>query len=360
MATVGDICTCLERRAPRLHQEDWDNSGLQTGDPAAPVRRVLVALDATKGALDQAVRLGAAMIVTHHPLIFKPLRTIDGSPSGLAAACIRNGVALYSLHTPLDVMPGGVSDALARAIGLPGGDVLAPVTKGMYAKLVVFVTPGDAPAVLDALQRAGAGEFLRYERCSFESQGTGRFSPKPGARPAVRSKRFKEARLELLVRNDWLPAVLQQLRAVHPYDEPAYDVFSEAACPLGIGYGIAGELKKPVKLSRFLEQVKTGLGISRLRFSGDPNRPVRRVAVCGGSGAGFIPQAVAAGADVYVTGDLKYHDVLDQAHRIALVDAGHRATELPVLPVLAAMIGEGMKGVDVAVYRENNDFFDYC
>ncbi|SHK02461.1 Nif3-like dinuclear metal center hexameric protein [Rhodothermus profundi] len=335
--TIREIAEALEAWAPPGSAQSYDNVGLQVGDPEQTVQRALLALDLTPPVLEEARAVKADLIITHHPLLFRPLRqlTPGSMVSALALRLAASGIALYSIHTNLDAAPGGVSFALATHLGLQEVQFLAKMEQALY-KLVTFVPASHFDQVREALARAGAGRIGNYEACAFAAPGTGYFRPGDMARPFIgepgKLESAEEFRLEVEVARWDLPRVVAAMRAAHPYEEVAYDVYPVEQPYTRAGLGAIGQLDKPEPLRDFLRRVAERLHAESLRYVGDPEAPVQKVAVCGGAGADLIGRALAAGADAYVTADLSYHrffEVLDNEGRprMALIDAGHYETE---------------------------------
>ena len=338
--TVRDVWRALDDHFPFAHRADWDNVGILLGDPEAPVRSVLVALDATPAVLSALRRRPADLLVTHHPVVFRPLPAIrpDRPEAAAAYALLRAGVAAISAHTNADVAPRGVSHAMARRLGLRGIRPLIPGEPSSDAcKVVVFVPGSHADAVLAAAAGAGAARIGDYQRCSFRSEGTGTFLPREGADPYLgapgREERVPEVRLETVAAGSLLPAVLRAVRAAHPYEEPAIDVVPLRGAALGGGVGAVGDLPGPEPLADALERVRGALRPSWVRVAGPRRKTVRRVAIVGGSGAEFAGAAREAGADLYITGDVKYHQALEaEAAGMPVADIGHGSGERWILP----------------------------
>ncbi len=355
MPTVADIARALEAWAPPGSKMDFDAVGLQVGEPGAEISRVLVALDLTPAVVDEAAAWGAELIVTHHPLLFRPLKRLVPTDfvSALAYRLAQTGIAYHAIHTNLDAAPGGVSFALAERLGIEDLDFLAPL-EGKLVKLVTFVPEKHADAVRAALAEAGAGRIGDYDACAFTSRGTGHFRPGAGADPFVGTpgemESVEEVRLEVEVARWDLPRALRALREAHPYEEVAYDVYPVEQAATRVGLGAVGMLPEPVRLEAFLGTVAERLYAAALRYVGDPAAEVRRVAVCGGSGSSFIGAALAAGADCYVTADVTYHTFFqplapDGTPRMALVDAGHYETEWVTETLLVDWLEERFEGV---------------
>ncbi len=340
MTTVGQIEKAISEWAPVETAQGYDNVGLQVGDPAARVSRVLVALDLTHAVIDEAEALAAELIVTHHPLLFHPLKRLspDRFVSGLAWRLARAGIAHIAAHTNLDVAKGGVSFALAGVLGLQDVRVLDPAPDSRV-KVATFVPVENAPSVRAAMAEAGAGRIGAYEACAFESSGTGYFKPLAEARPylgrpAGPLESVQEVRLEVEVASWRLGAVLSALAQAHPYEEVAYDIYPLRNRSRDTGFGAVGVLPAPVPLNRFLAQLADAIEGTTLRYVGAENGVIATVAVCGGAGRSLIDAAIRSGADAYVTADLGYHsffEVLDFVGdaTLALIDAGHYETERP-------------------------------
>ena len=348
---VKDVIAAVDRLAPFDLAEPWDHVGLQVGSPgdelppagtagsgsaagsagAAPV--VLVALEADDSVLDEARRLGAAVAVSHHPLIFDPLeRLSDDSLSGrLALRAAREGVAVIAAHTSLDKARGGIADVIAELLGIEAAAPLAPAAADAL-KLVGFVPADDADLVRKAVFAAGAGVIGEYEHCSWSTGGQGTFFGREGTDPAAgqagRDETVDELRLEVVFPRRLRRRVIGAYVAAHPYEEPAYDVIPLENEVASLGLGRLGVLPAATTLAAFAAQVAAVLRLASVRYAGDAGREMRRVAVLPGSGAEAIARGVAQVADVLVTGDVKYHEArAAQAQGLALIDAPHGVTE---------------------------------
>jgi dinuclear metal center YbgI/SA1388 family protein len=339
--TVGDWLALVHGAYPPSHAASWDSVGLQVGDPAWPVERVLVTLDVTRAVVEEAADGPPTLVLAHHPLLFRPLAALTpSSASGataLAAASAR--VAVAAAHTNLDVARdgAGTSDPVARVLGLTDTRPLTTELRDdQRVKLVTFVPPEALDAVLDAVSDAGAGRIGDYERCAFRVAGTGTFRPLAGADPYSGTvgevAEEDELRVEIELPRRRTGAVVRALLAAHPYDEVAYDLL-----PLldnaTVGFGVVGTLPDAPPLRDVASLLREELPAPHLRVAGDPDRPIRTVATVGGAGDGLIGAALAAGVDLYVTGDLRHHVTLDALEQgLALIDAGHHATEVAALP----------------------------
>jgi len=338
---VSDLVGIVNKIAPQRYAEGWDNPGLQVGDPCAQVKRIMVALDALPASVDAAISQRCNLLLTHHPLIFKPLKKLSSAdPNGsLLFRAIRNDLAIVALHTNYDIADGGVNDLLAERLGLLSAEPLQITGSEELVKLCVFVPLGHEEQVMEALFRF-SGFIGNYADCSFRVAGTGTFRPLDGATPFIGEKgeraSVEENRVEVLLRKADTEAAVAALKKVHPYEEPAFDLYPLANRGAIRGLGRIGELAAATTLGEFAQEIKQRLGASGLRFVGDPERKIRRVALCGGSGASLLRDAHFRGADVLVTGDIKYHEARDaEGLGMALVDAGHFATERLMVQGLA-------------------------
>lgn len=341
--TVRDWVALVDALHPESDAEGWDATGLQVGDPDDPVRAVLVCLDVTPAVLDEASERGTDLVLAHHPLLFRPLpRLTPASAAGrVALAAARRGLSVLAAHTNLDAAVDGTSTPVVDLLGLVDVVPLSPTpARADRAKLVTFVPAEATSAVLAALSAAGAGVIGEYDECSFRVAGTGTFRPSAQASPAVgesgRRNEVPEDRLEVVVPTSRVAAAVAALRAAHPYEEVAVDVHPLLALPPvgpAKGIGRVGDLPQPLPLRGVAGRIRTRLPAPHLRLAGDPDAPVRRVAVCGGAGDSLVDAARRARADVYVTGDLRHHVVLDALTQgLAMIDAGHHATEVAALP----------------------------
>lgn len=348
---LRDVVTALDRRYPPGTAESWDRVGLAVGDPDAPVRRVLLAVDPVATVVDEAEEWGADLLVTHHPLLLRPVHSVAATTykGALVHRLVRAGCGLYTAHTNADAAHDGVADALADAVGLVGTTPLVAADAPALDKHVVMVPVAQAEALVDAMAAAGAGHLGDYERCAWSTTGEGTFTPLPGAAPAVgtvgRRENVVEARVEMVAARGLRARVVAAMRAAHPYEEPAFDVLELAALPGATGLGRVGSLPEPTSLAEFASRVARSVPatVQGVRFAGDPGMPVRRVAVLGGSGDSLFDAVRAADVDVYVTADLRHHPASEQQERAlfdaaggpprpALVDLAHSTSEWLWLP----------------------------
>ena len=341
----GDLLKFLADAIPARLSESWDNCGLQAGSGQYPLRGILCSLDISHAVIDEALQGGANFIFSHHPLLFKPISRIDLNtfPGDILGRALAAELTLFSAHTNLDSVAGGVNDHLAEILGIENCTPLVPYS-GRSCKLVTFVPAAAVDQVAAALFAAGAGKLGagRYCDCSFRSPGTGSFRPENGARPEIgeigRLTQVDEVRLETVVDEKSVSSVLEALHRTHPYEVPAYDLYPVSFFEPDCGAGRVGVIEKPVAIEAFALTVKKRLSAAAVRLIGaDRQKSVRKIALCGGSGFSLYESAQAAGADLFITGDLKYHDarqVLEKG-KIPVLDAGHFATERHVVEVCA-------------------------
>ena len=336
--TLGDVVACLDRLYDPRWAASWDAIGLVCGDPAAAVRRVLLAVDPAAAVAEEAVGWEADLLLVHHPLFLRPVHGVAATtPKGrVVHRLISGGVALHVCHTNADNANPGVSDALGAAVGLRDLRPLRSEPADPLDKVVTFVPAADTEKLIDALAAAGAGRLGDYDRCAYTSTGIGTFRPLPGADPTIGTvgeiTRVEETRVEMVLPRHRRTAVLHALRQAHPYEEPAYDLLEMAERPGNRGSGRVGVLAAPTTLRRFAEQVAAVLPPTAggVRVAGDPDQSVHVVAVCGGAGDGLLDDVRSSGADVYLASDMRHHpaeEFVAHASGVALVDVAHWAAE---------------------------------
>ncbi len=342
--TVEKIAAYLDQLAPQELAVPGDAVGLQLGDPRSKVRTLLVALELDQKVLAQAAAQKAEMVVTHHPLLFQPLQALDErTPHGaLIAQTIRNKISVFSAHTNLDIAPCGLNSRLADLLGLvqEGRLVIERTGQDQLLKLVVFVPLGHEDVVRKALAGAGAGWVGAYSHCTFQAAGTGTFMPREGTDPYIgsqgRLEKVDELRLETVLPASRRGAVLQALVTAHPYEEVAYDLYTLKREGTPLGLGLLGCLERPLSLEQIVKLCRERLQLSWLRYWAPPKTGFSRIAVCSGSGGSLVEQAARLGAELFVSGDFRYHDFkMAEAAGMGLVDAGHYGTERPAVELIS-------------------------
>ncbi|GAB3701538.1 Nif3-like dinuclear metal center hexameric protein [Mariniluteicoccus flavus] len=357
MSTVADVLSVLESHYPPRTAESWDKVGLVCGDPDQPVTRVLLAVDITGAVLDEAERVGAELVVAHHPLLLRGVHAIDTrDPKGrIVWRAATRGISLYAAHTNADIPDDGVCAALARAIGLAELEPLEARHRGpALDQLAVFVPCESTEVVVDALAEAGAGALGAYDRCHFTVTGTGSFRPMEGADPHTGAvgevARVAEDRVEMVVPRSRRARVVAALLAAHPYEEPAYSVTELAPTAPDAAIGRIGRLAPPLTAAAFAQQVADAVPatVTGVRLAGDADRTIERVAVLAGAGDSHLDAARKAGVDAYVTSDLRHHpatEALEHTDAPVLLDVAHWAAEWTWLPVLDQILADELPGV---------------
>lgn len=362
MTTVAEITDHLKELAPLELAADWDNVGLLLGDPTATARRVMTCLTVTPDSAAEAVESGVQLIVTHHPILFRAVKRLTAAtPEGrMLLSLIGHGVAVYSPHTAFDNAPGGINDILARRLGLTDVRPLRRRAAAGQCKIVVFVPDKDLASVSDALFAAGAGQIGQYSECSFRLAGTGTFFGSDATNPAVgqkgRREEVSEWRLEAVCPEGRVEQAVAAMRRAHSYEEPAYDVYPLRPSPAGAGEGRFGRLARPVSLAELAQAVRSALRVALVQTVGDPTRPVERVGVACGAAGEFLADAVRARADVFLTGEVRFHDCLTaEAQGVGLILPGHYATERCGVEELAAILQTRWAELEVWASRRERD-----
>jgi len=350
---IGQLCRFIESIAPIQYQEAYDNSGLATGSTDWDIKGVLLTLDVTDQIVDEAIALGYNLIISHHPVLFRPIKSLSGG--GMIQSClikaIKHDIAIYSVHTNFDNIIEGVNAQFADKIGLKNRQVLKTKV-GVLQKLEFFVPVSDSNSVLKALHQAGAGNIGNYSECSFSVTGKGRFTPSEMSNPVIGKKNHPqivdEEKVELIFPANQKFKLIETLLRVHPYEEVAYYITSLENANQSVGSGLIGELEKSIPVSSFLKLLKSSFRLKVIRHSPIGKKKVKRVAICGGSGAFLINDAIKAGADVYITGDLKYHDYFEAEGKIILVDIGHYESEIGITDLFTELLSQNFPNIAVA------------
>lgn len=338
--------------APLPLQDDFDNAGLQIGLTEAEVAGVLLCLDVTEAVVDEAITLGCNLIVSHHPVIFKPLKRITGSNyvERSILKALANGIAIYSAHTNLDNAPGGVNFRIAEILGLQNVRILVPKDDCLL-KLAVYVPLSHADAVREALFAVGCGEIGNYGSCSYNVKGVGTFKAREGCNPFCGNvgelHHENEVRIETVMPSYIKGRAVKALLAAHPYEEPAYDIYPLKNSWDSVGAGVIGELPQECSEFDFLNSVKEKFVVGCVRHTPLSGRCVKRVALCGGAGGSFAGAAMAAGADVYITGEARYHDLFNYAGKMTVAVIGHYESEQYTMDIFDGIISGKFPGLKV-------------
>jgi dinuclear metal center YbgI/SA1388 family protein len=365
---VKDIAAAIEKIVPLKLAQDWDNVGLLIGDPQQSVKNVLLTIDITGAVLAEAKKLKADLIISYHPVIWDGLKkiTADG-PTGVVYHLIRSGISVFSIHTALDSATGGVNDGLAEMIGLKDGKPIGDYVEspaGDNYKLVVFIPVEAVEKVANAIFAAGAGGIGNYSHCSFQTRGHGSFLPLEGARPAIGKKgkieKVAEVRFETIVPAAKLGDCVAAMKKAHPYETPAFDCYRLYNEQEKFGLGRIGKLEKPMRIRQIIEKIKKQTGAKAFGIVGDEKRLVKTAAVCAGSCGKIINLVIAAGADLYVTGELKHHQALAaQEANMTCICLSHTVSERFILKKFAKQLQKQLKNVTIRISKNDADPFNW-
>jgi dinuclear metal center YbgI/SA1388 family protein len=343
---VKDIMQVIETFAPLAYQESYDNSGLQVGDPNDEVKGILLSLDVTEQILEEAMQRSCNMIVAHHPLIFSGLKRLSGRNyvERIVQKAIKNDINIYAAHTNLDNVRNGVNARIAQKLELQSTAILQ-MKMSTLSKLYTFAPQKDADKVRDALFAAGAGDIGRYRECSFNTNGIGSFRPGADANPAIGTaggprEMVDEVKIEVLVPTHLETKVMRALFDAHPYEEVAYEFIALQNPNQELGAGMVGTLPQPMEVKAFLSFLKERMQTDCIRHTHLLNKQIEKVALCGGSGSFLLKEAIGAGADVFITGDFKYHQFFDAEGRIVIADIGHFESEQFTVEIFEELLKE--------------------
>ncbi len=358
MPTVKDICNLIEKFAPKAYQESYDNAGLLVGDMNMLLSGVLISVDITEAVVEDAIAKGANMIVAHHPIIFKGLKSLTGKNyvERTVIKAIQNNIALYAAHTNLDSVQGGINTKLCEKLGLENIQMLSNSSDNLV-KLVTFVPVSHIQNIQEALFKSGCGHIGNYDKCSFNAEGIGTFRALEGTNPYVGNQgkmhKEEEIRIETILPAHLQYRVVKALQEAHPYEEAAYDIYPLRNENREVGIGCIGELPNVVATEDFLRIIKETFKLKTFRHTALCKKEIQRVAVCGGSGSFLLRNAIAAGADIFITGDFKYHEFFDADNQIIVADIGHYESEQHCIEIFNELITK--KFPNFATYFTNID-----
>ena len=341
--TVQDVCNSMESWAPLDWQESYDNAGLLCGSRSQTVKGVLISLDCTEAVVQEAIDQGCNLIIAHHPIVFKGLKSLTGKDyvERTMILAIKNDIAIYASHTNLDHAPKGVSYQLAQKLGLIQGRVLRPFKQALK-QLTYFVPSEAAEATRTALHEAGAGNIGNYSDCSFSQVGTGRFTPNDLANPTIgkshRAEEVKEDQIQIIYPAHLENKILDALKTAHPYEEVAYYIQGLDNTWNEVGSGYIAELPELLDASAFSNYLKDKLGLSHFRHTPWLGKSIKRIALCGGAGSFLLKDAIKAGADVFISGDFKYHEFFDAENHCTICDIGHYESEVMIKDAIHAYL----------------------
>jgi dinuclear metal center YbgI/SA1388 family protein len=360
----AQIFEILEKLAPTAYQEDYDNSGIISGSYSDECKGAIITLDVTDAVIDEAIKIGANLVIAHHPLIFKGLKKIipGNAVTDPLIKAIKHDITIYAIHTNLDNVSQGVNRKLCDVLGIDQPAILVP-GKGALSKLVTFVPESHTEVVKEALFNAGAGQIGNYDSCSFNSKGEGTFRAGENTNPFVGEQgkihTEKETRIEVVLPSFLKSKIISALIKSHPYEEVAYDIYALENHHPNIGAGMIGELEKPMRASEFFNIIKGKLNLPCIKYAGDPETKIRRVAICGGSGSFLMNAARRANADIFITGDIKYHDYFDAGKKMIVADIGHYESEQFTKELLFEVLKEKIPTFALSISKVNTNPVKY-
>ncbi|KAA6328695.1 hypothetical protein EZS27_022430 [termite gut metagenome] len=361
---IKEVVCALEQFAPLPLQDGFDNAGLQIGLTDAEVTGALLCLDVTEAVIDEAIALGCNLIISHHPLLFKGYKSITGKDyiERCIIKAIKNEIAIYSSHTNLDNASGGVNFKIAEKIGLKNVQILAPKENNLL-KLVTYVPLTHADNVRNALFIAGCGHIGNYDSCSYNSDGKGTFRAKEGATPFCGAigelHQEAEVRIETILPSYKKAEVVKALISAHPYEEPVYDLYSVVNLWMQVGAGVTGYLEKPEAELDFLKRIKRIFNVGCLKHNEPSGRLIQKVALCGGAGAFLLPQAIRSKADVFIIGEMKYHDYFCHEADILIAEIGHYESEQYTNEIIHFVIRDLLANSKIHISKTNTNPIKY-
>ncbi|WAC41500.1 Nif3-like dinuclear metal center hexameric protein [Pedobacter sp. SL55] len=361
---LSEITNFLEALAPLNYQEDYDNAGLIVGNPNDEISAALVSLDCTEQIVDEAIAKNCNLIIAHHPIVFKGLKKLNGKNyvERTVLKAIKNNIALYAIHTNLDSVHNGVNAEICKRLGVVNTQTLAPKT-GILKKLVTFCEQKDAENLRNALFNAGAGNISNYSDCSFNANGVGTFKGNEQSNPVLGKAGVREyadeTRIEVIFKKQDERNILTALFKKHPYEEVAYDIYALENKLQSVGSGMVGQLPEALVAQDFLRLVKDNMQAKVLRHTRILPKNIKKVAVCGGSGSFLLKNAIAAGADAFVTADFKYHEFFDAEDKIMIVDIGHFESEQFTSNLLIDNIQEKFPNFAIRLTEHNTNPINY-
>ena len=361
---LRELTTFLESLAPLDYQEDYDNSGLIIGNSDKEVTGALISLDCTEAVVDEAIAMGYNLVISHHPIVFRGLKKFTGKSyvERVVMKAIKNDIALYAIHTNFDNVLVGVNKKICDILGVVNPSILKPKV-GALKKLVTFCPNAAAWKVREALFEAGAGSIGNYSECSYNTEGFGTFKAGEGANPHVgeigKTHNESEVRIETIY-----PAIIElkliaALLAAHPYEEVAYDLYPVSNSYLQVGSGMIGNLENDQDEMTFLKLIKEKLNTKVVRHTPLTGKKIRRVAVCGGAGSFLLNNALAAGADIFVTSDFKYHEFFDAEGKLIIADVGHFESEQFTQELLLEFITEKFRNFALRLTSQSTNPINY-
>ncbi len=361
---IRDIIQAIERFAPKVYQESYDNAGIQVGDSNVEAKAALLCLDCTEDVVDEAITKDCNLIIAHHPVIFGGLKRVIGASDQERAIikAIKHDIVIYAAHTNLDNVKNGVNKVICDKLGLINQQILLPKKDSLF-KLIVFVPSANLDDLREAMAEAGAGHIGNYDECSFSAAGVGSFKAGEEADPHVgevgKLHLENEHRLEMIVPMDRVAKVVKAMHEAHPYEEVAHDLVALGNVSPEIGSGMVAQLPEPLDEMTFLQQLKSTFGAEGIRYTKPLGSKVSKVAVCGGSGSFLLGAAKAAKADVFITGDFKYHQFFEAEGEIMIADIGHYESEQFTSTLFADILKENFSSFAVHLTETNTNPINY-
>jgi dinuclear metal center YbgI/SA1388 family protein len=361
---LKDIIQFLEEKAPSSLQESYDNSGLICGHPLMQITGAIICLDSTEEIIDEAIRHGYNLVIAHHPIVFSGLKKLNGKNyiERTIIKAIKNDIAIYAIHTNLDNIIHGVNAKIAEKIGLINCLILSPM-KNKLLKLSTYVPHEHSEKVKEALFNAGAGHIGNYSECSFSTHGEGTFKGGDGSNPVYGEKniRFKaqETKIEVILESHKQHQVFRALQEAHPYEEVAYEIISLVNNFQDTGAGMIGELPEEIDAQDFLKSLKTKMKTDCIRHTNPSKQSIKKVALCGGAGSFLLEDAKRAGADIFITGDFKYHQFFDADGSLVIADIGHYESEQFTIELLGDWLSEKFPTFALRLTENNTNPINY-
>jgi len=361
---IKDVIQQLEQWAPKAFQESYDNCGIQAGNGNMELTGVLISLDVTEKVIDEALQRQCNLIVSHHPLLFKGVKSITGNNDieRCLIKAIKHDMTLYAIHTNLDHVSNGVNYKIAQLLELQDLHTLVPKT-GLLSKLITYVPIEDKETVLTALFEAGAGEIGNYSSCAFRSDGVGSFKPNSSAHPVIgkanQLEQVPETKIETIFPTHLQSSIIRTLKKVHPYEEVAFDIFALQNDWDSIGAGMYGTLIKPMTVNEFNAHLKQKMNLKTFKFTAAFQGKIEKVAVCGGSGSFLLKNALGVGAQAFVTSDFKYHEFFDAEDKILVADIGHYESEVYTKDLIYDYLKEKFSNIAVLISEINTNPIHY-
>ena len=361
---IKEIIQFLEQFAPLPYQQSYDNSGLLVGDRSTELTTALLTLDVTESVIDEAITNNCNLIIAHHPLIFKGLKSITGKHwvERCVIKAIKNDIAIYAIHTNLDHVHLGVNKRICDKIGLSNLRTLSPKSE-VLTKLTTFIPIADTQKVLDALYAAGAGEVGNYDHCSFQVSGKGTFRPGEGTNPHIgavnEDESVEENRVEVIFPTFLSGKILSALNQAHPYEEVAYDLTPLSNKNQEVGSGMVGELPQEMDTNQFLKSLQETFKAQGIRHTNIHKKMIKKVAVCGGAGSFLLSRAIGAKADIFITGDFKYHDFFEADNQIIVADIGHFESEQYTKDLLYDILSEKFTNIALRLSEVQTNPINY-